>query len=280
MIEQTRTKLGTISIGLALIPLLALIAFIIINPSCNSPLSQLKEVTFSGSAVSFLFSIIAVVRDRPKKRAIIGLSISSVVVIGLLALFIFIISAVASGSADVEIFDYKVSPPKIEEPGVFISLDTKYYDISGSTEKELNAQIASLGPNGYAAYTASSFNWSFDFKDHDGVCSINHVRIETLITFTYPRWKDTGSDRKLVQGWYSDLAVLENHERGHEEIARKTSQDMYEYLHMLLPPYQSCTDLKHAANALAEAILEESRKKDLEYDRVTDHGRLQTAEVR
>ncbi len=262
MTEKTGTKLGTISIGAALIPWLALIAYIIINPPCSSPLSQIKNVILAGPVISFLFSIIAVIRDKPKRRAIIGLSISSLAVVGLLALFIFTIYAIATGaSAKVEIFHAGTGSPKIE-PGVFISTTTDYYDVTGSTEEELRAQMARLGPKGYAAYTVPFFRWNYDFKEHDGVCGINHVRVETVITFTYPRWKDASSDKKLAEGWHRNLAALESHEKGHEEIARKASRDIYEYLQMLLPAYQSCDELKLAANALAEAVLEEAKKKN------------------
>jgi hypothetical protein len=37
-----------------------------------------------------------------------------------------------------------------------------------------------------------------------------------------------------------NLIALKNHERGHEEITRKASQDMYDYLYLLLPAYPSC----------------------------------------
>jgi predicted secreted Zn-dependent protease len=63
-----------------------------------------------------------------------------------------------------------------------------------------------------------------------------------------------------------------------EEIARKASQDMYDYLYVLLPAYPSCGELKQKADALAQAVLEEEKKNNKEYDRITEHGRLQAVQ--
>ena len=280
MNEQPRTRLGTISIWLALAPLLALVAWFAINPPCGSFLrSSLDAIIFWGTIVSFPFSIVATFRDKPRKRALIGLSLSSLPLICFLALVVALVSAVATGSTGIpgtiDILYSDTTGTAISEPGVHISTDTKYYDISGSNEEELRAQVAGLGPEGYAALTHASYSSYYDFREHDNVCEIDHVRVDTKITFTYPRWKDISSDQKLADGWNRNLAALENHEKGHEEIARKASQDMYDYLYLLLPAYPSCGELKQKADALEQAVLEEAKKNDREYDRVTDHGRNQ-----
>jgi hypothetical protein len=201
MNEQPRTRLGTISIWLALIPLLALIAWFAINPPCGSLLrSFIENIALGGTIVSFPFSIVATFRDKPKKLALIGLSISSLPIICFFALVAAIVSAVASGSTGTPgtidvLYSGATGTTSTSEPGVHISTDTKYYDISGATAEELRAQMASLGPGGLRGLTHASYRWNIGFKQHDDACFIDRVRIDTMITFTYPRWEDISSDQ-------------------------------------------------------------------------------------
>ncbi len=281
MNKQPRTQLGTISIWLAVIPLLALISWFVINPPCGSLLrSSIENIVIWGSAASFHFSIVAAFKDRPRKRALIALSISSVPLICFIALVAVIVYAVATGSTGIPdkmdlLYSGSTDTPTMIEPGVFITTETKYYDVSGSAENELTAQTASLGPGGFMASTSPSYRWKYTFRAQDGTCRIDRVRVDTLITFTYPQWNNPNDDQKLAEWWRRSLSSVEDHERGHALSAGKTNQEIYDAL-FYLPPYPSCDDLKQAINARAEALVEEAKKADQEYDRVTDHGRRQT----
>ncbi len=278
---QPRTQLGTISIWLAVIPLLGLIAWFVINPLCGSHLrAYIENIVLWGTAVSFPFSIVAAFRDRPRKRALIGLSISSAPILCFIALVVAIVYAVATGSTGIPgkmniLYSSLTNTPPELEPGVFITKETKYYDVSGSTENELKAQITTLGIHGFMGWTTPSHRWNYTFRMQDGTCRIDLVRVDTLITLTYPNWNNPNDDQKLAAWWRGSLAALEDHERGHELTAGNTSKRIYDALYYL-PPYPSCDELKQASNARAEALIEEARKTDQEYDRVTDHGRLQT----
>jgi predicted secreted Zn-dependent protease len=61
--------------------------------------------------------------------------------------------------------------PAALEPGVFITTETKYYDVSGSTENELTAQTRSLGPDGFMAQTLASHSWNYTFRMQDGTAA-------------------------------------------------------------------------------------------------------------
>jgi predicted secreted Zn-dependent protease len=253
----------------------------VINPPCGSLLRSFIEYTVLwGTAVSFPVSIVAAFKDKPRKRALIGLSISSVPLICFIALVVAIVYAIATGSTGIPgkvelLYSGSTNTPAMLDPGVFIITEKKYYDVSGSTENELNAQITSLGPDGFMAQTLPSFRLKYTFREQDGSCRIERVRVETLITFTYPQWNNPQRDQKLAEWWGRNLASVEDHERGHEITAGKTSQEIYDALYYL-PPYPSCNELKQAVDAKAQAVQEEAKKIDQEYDRITDHGRLQT----
>lgn len=285
MNEQPRIRLGTISIWLALVPLLALISWFVFYRPCGSLLRAFIENTvIYGTIVAFSFSFVAVFHDKPKKRAWIGLSISSVPLICFVTLVAAIVYSIAAGSTG---FPGKMelmysgstntpTPSPVLDPGVFINTETKYYAVSGSSERELTAQYTSRGPAGYMAETLPSYHWSYLFREQDGTCRIEKVRVEALITFTYPRWDNPSRDEKLAEWWSRCLASVEGHERGHEIIARDASRDIYDALYYL-PPSPSCNELKLAIDAKAKAVVEEAQKAQEKYDRETDHGRHQTS---
>jgi predicted secreted Zn-dependent protease len=281
MNKQPRTRLGTISIWLSAVPLLALISWFVINPPCGSLLrSFIEHTVLWGTAVSVPFSIVAAFKDRPRKRALIGLSIGAVPLICFITLVVAIVYAVATGSTGIPgtmelMYSGSTSTSAMLEPGVFITTETDYYDVSGSTENELIAQTTSLGRDGFMGRTSPSFHWDYTFRAQEGLCRIDRVRVDTLITFTYPRWNNASKDQQLVEWWGRSLAALEDHEAGHEENSRKTSQEIYDTL-CRLPSSQSCDELKQAINDRAQDVLEKAKKIDQEFDRVTDHGRLQT----
>jgi predicted secreted Zn-dependent protease len=267
MVEQRRTTLGTISIVLALVPWVTLGPLIAINPPCGTVLKNLLEgLVIYGTMAAFLFSVVAAIRDRPKKRAIIGLSISSLAGLALLALLIAIVLAVisqSSGAAYGEI-----------EPGVFLASQTAY-DITGSTGEELRAQMNHFGPRGYDAYAETSVHWNYRFKEQGNGCAIYAARVDASVTCTYPRWEPLpGAPQELKDKWNAFRALVEIHEKGHGDIAVQTGWEVYEAL-TGLPPSPSCGELKRTANARAQAIVDGLQTKHEEYDRVTEHGRAQ-----
>jgi predicted secreted Zn-dependent protease len=115
------------------------------------------------------------------------------------------------------------------------------------------------------------------FREQDGACRIEKVRVETLITFIYPQWNNPNNDEKLAEWWSRNLRAVEDHERGHEITSRNASREIYDTLYYL-PSYPTCSELKQAADARAQAVIAEAKKTDDTYDLETDHGRRPTGQ--
>ncbi len=85
-----------------------------------------------------------------------------------------------------------------------IKTNWKYYNISGSTSKELIAAMRQKGPNGFWAFARWSIRWT-------GKCQVS-----LKINYTLPRWKNKNSGPKQLQAnWNKMVAALKKHEQLH-----------------------------------------------------------------
>jgi predicted secreted Zn-dependent protease len=71
------------------------------------------------------------------------------------------------------------------------------------------------------------------------------------------------------------LTNLRVHELGHVAIASEAASAIEKSL-AAMPQMASCAALESAANAAGYVLLEACKGRQMEYDRVTDHGRLQS----
>ena len=123
----------------------------------------------------------------------------------------------------------------------------KYYNVTGSTAKELKRNMKQKGPNGYWAYARWYINWS-------GNC-----QVDATIHYTMPRWQNkTSAPKSLQDSWDKMIAILKTHEEVHGSHGIK------------------------AANAIVEAkcqnaheIITKWANEDKNFDARTGHGRRQ-----
>ena len=284
MNERPRQRLGTISILLGAIPVLALISWFVFYTPCGHPRRAIIEgAMFWGTIVAVPFGIFAAVKERPRKRALIGLSLGLVPLICSILLIVAIVFTIATGGRGIPgVLELTTaggnSAPMTFETGVFVTTDTKYYDVKGSTLEELDAQVAALGPRGFIAETVPYYHWNYTYRAENGSCRIDRVRVDTRITFTYPRWSNPDAAQDVILEWGKRVARLEQHEAEHEGIARSAGQEIYDAI-AGIPPAPSCGDLEKEIEARAQAGIAREREVNEEFDRTTDHGR-RVAEAR
>lgn len=278
MNERPRTPLGTISIWLGAVPLLALVSWFVFYTPCGSFRRTLIEgAMFWGTLVAVPFAIVAAVKERPRKRALIGFALGLVPLACVILLIAAVVFSIGTGGRGIPgVLELTTtgggSPPGTIEAGVFESTETKYYDVTGSTREELVAGITAHGPKGFDAETEPFYHWNYTYRTENGSCRIDRVRVDSLIVFTYPRWTGPAAEPDVVDAWRKRIAHVEQHEQRHAEIDRATGQDLYDTL-AGLPPFPACAALEKEIAARAKAILANGREANNEFDRITDHGR-------
>ncbi len=123
----------------------------------------------------------------------------------------------------------------------------QYYDISGTTSKELKVEMKQKGPKGYWAYARWYISWTGDCK------------ISLNINYTMPRWVNKkNAPKKLQNKWESMIANLAKHEKGRGNHGINAANAIAK---------SNCAD--------AAEITQKWAAQDKIFDKETGHGRKQ-----
>ena len=138
--------------------------------------------------------------------------------------------------------------------------DTKkeYYEIEGSTVKELIAEMKSKSKVDGGYFAKAYCSWKTDCKKFTSSCIVR-----------LPKWKKPKDAKpKTVEAWDKFYSSLITHEEGHVEVFKKYFQPAYEKA--------EGKDCK-----TAKAIYQEAQQKisaeNKNYDAATEHGKTQGA---
>ncbi len=129
------------------------------------------------------------------------------------------------------------------------------YDISGSSQKELGAQMKKKGPRGYYGYTEWNLKWS---------CA--EITVECIVTM--PRWEAGESTGELQKKWREFWSSLARHEQGHVDIVWKRVNETKKRV--------ATMDCRRAVEAWI-GTLRRINRESAEYDARTGHGTAQGA---
>jgi predicted secreted Zn-dependent protease len=164
------------------------------------------------------------------------------------------------------------------------SFRIQYFDLHGSTARELRADLSRQGPIGETGirgdgYTEYSIAWRFAMEFKDGVCSARDVEVDLAVTMQLPRWTPpAGVPSELLDIWDRFSEDLREHEDGHHKIARSAAKAVRRNLKRNIEA-ASCDKLKAKMNTAATDVLREYRAKQQEYDLKTDYGRAKGAQL-
>ncbi len=157
--------------------------------------------------------------------------------------------------------------------------ETRLYDIQGLSKNELRGQMKRLGQEGYAGYTRSRINYRYKNRTDGNACLVDSVNVVVRIEYTMPRWANKfQASRALRDEWDTYYRCLDFHEKGHKEIALKNARLMEQWI--LRAGSSSCKTLDEQCKEVCRVFLELMRQEDVEYDRITNHGRTQGAYLR
>jgi len=158
--------------------------------------------------------------------------------------------------------------------------DLTYFDVQGTTSRELNDEIkakAPIGDNGLRSdgYTRWNIDWTFQLDSDGSGCTASHVDVNLAVHTILPRWNPPrAAARALVARWNSYVAALRIHEEGHRSRAVAAAGDVRRALESE-DRAPDCATLEKRLNAKAGAQLDELRRRQAAYDVETESGRKQ-----
>jgi predicted secreted Zn-dependent protease len=158
---------------------------------------------------------------------------------------------------------------------------TEYYEVSGSSERELRVAIDQARPKDqegvrHDAVTNWDVRWKYRYETVNTGCALASLETTLEVVSIFPRWSNRGSGSPLAQRWDKYLAALDEHEVGHLQIARRAAREIHERLSELNLA-RTCPLLKESIDSKGRALLDQFRSEGAEYDRQTKHGASQGA---
>jgi predicted secreted Zn-dependent protease len=160
-----------------------------------------------------------------------------------------------------------------EELVPFTGAQIIYYEIEGSSEQELRAQLDEMGPvdsSGYKGDALTEWEVSWNWPGYgSGDCDLSQAEVTYTVKVLFPRWNPPeDASNNLILKWFNYTYRLAKHEQGHVDY-------VVENYGIVNDAIQEATC--ETADEAALAALEPLHAFDLEYDRQTGHGTTQGA---
>jgi predicted secreted Zn-dependent protease len=158
--------------------------------------------------------------------------------------------------------------------------DIEYYRVRGGTVDVLRRELDARGPIGDSGRRGDGLTrwhiaWRYGLDSNAGRCTASRIVVDLEIRMILPRWdRPVGADPNLVARWNRYLAALRTHEDGHRYRAEAAAREVRQRL-AAEPGMRDCDRLRKHMDSKANALLNELRGKQADYDRDTDYGKTQ-----
>jgi len=162
-----------------------------------------------------------------------------------------------------------------------IKTDYQFYSISPTQLSEILGELNSKSPirkEGRVAHgiTRVSLQWRPVLQPVARGCKLTGVESDLTLRYTLPQLELREPNPTLETEFNKNYEILHAHELGHGELAIQAVNAIEKQLVGMTNP-QNCELLEKNAIATAQEIYSHYKKMELEYDKLTDHGRAQSA---
>jgi predicted secreted Zn-dependent protease len=160
------------------------------------------------------------------------------------------------------------------------SLAYRYYSVTPHWAEPLWRSVIKASPireNGktFMGHTAWTVKWDTQWeKQANGSCAMAKVRTHLHWVITLPQAVLSEADEQARFDAF--VKALRAHELDHVDIARDAAREIDRRLQRM-PSMASCDQLEDAANTQGQLLLDEARRRGVEYDLKTEHGKSQGA---
>ena len=164
------------------------------------------------------------------------------------------------------------------EIGLTVDVRYDYYAVEGTAAREILNSMQRNGPSdgdeSFFAITSAQSGFRYLPVETPQGCTLDEIGVQTEITVTLPKWVDVKSATPALQEtWEHFMSRLLQHERWHIDASKTAAEEFYAVLFDLQQP--TCAQLDSHAKRMIQNISDRSARQNVEYDRDTDHGRLE-----
>jgi predicted secreted Zn-dependent protease len=158
-----------------------------------------------------------------------------------------------------------------------VTLRTNYYPVTGATAREIRQSMNAARPGGRAAKTDALTTWTIERQSKveasNGEYRLTSFRTDTRISITLPLWyRPTNAVPAVQSAWSNYFIALQKHEQGHADLALAAATKLHECI-PTLGADSSADRLRQRIKETGDAILQQHRQQEADYDRRTEHGR-------
>lgn len=173
------------------------------------------------------------------------------------------------------ILSFSLSLPAQAE--VIIIEQEEYYSVNGIGKREILQDMErrapfKMGNDTYPAYTQTDIKYNYSWENRAGTCNVTDVKVYLNLTYVYPKLVRLQSGS--IKWWWKDtMKKYVIHEKIHGDISKRWAHKLDRELRALKE--LNCGTAKQTIATRAQYIVRKMREKQEEYDRITQHGRLQ-----
>jgi predicted secreted Zn-dependent protease len=154
-------------------------------------------------------------------------------------------------------------------PGVRAFTAEVRYDVTGATVEEIRTSLrrssAEALPGGVTGYHRWDIKWTYRYARAGVYCELSDIGIDLNSTITLPEWhRPDEADPAVVATWDEYMADLRGHEYGHRVLAYQAAREIRRALDRLR--VEDCAFIVNEARRVGEAILEQHRERNAEFD--------------
>ncbi len=156
----------------------------------------------------------------------------------------------------------------------------RYYSIYPKHKSDLETEMQTRSPiveNGkkFKGYTKWHVNWKYWWYESPKSCKLTEAKVFLKVTYTLPQIPNnhvtSAETRSIFNQFYK---ALFKHEENHKNSGLFAARDIEKAL-LNLGSFPTCKALEVAANKKGNQIIEQYAQRDRDYDKRTDHGRLE-----
>ena len=156
-----------------------------------------------------------------------------------------------------------------------VAWTTNFYSVTGTNFRDIRQSIASARPwrDDFDGDTRWEVTWRFTTVQFANGCTCSSFETSVKITTTLPRWTPPADVLPEVkEQWTRYFTNLAQHELGHARFGLAAAAEIERRI-AGIGAQSDCAQLKQVINERANQAIAEFRRREVEYDKNTNHGR-------